>query len=275
MPLYDEQGRLVQWFGTNTDVEERRLAEEALRAAHAELAVVGRRSTMGELAASLAHELNQPLATVVANGSACLRWLRRDPPDLGEAMATLDRIIRDAHRASDVLAHTRAHLTTSATAKAPLDLAEVVHEVLLLTRAELSRHRIETRAAVAESLPRVLGARVELQQVILNLVVNAIDAMAGVSDRRRELVIRADPRDRDDPPGVLVAVEDAGIGLAALDRHRLFDAFYTTKSHGLGMGLSISRSIVQAHGGRLWATQNPGQGATFHFVLPAWDGASP
>lgn len=251
------------------DITERKLAEESLRTAQAELAHVARVATVGELAASLAHELNQPLAAVVTNGSACLRWLGRDQPNLDEATEAVRRIIRDATRASDVIAHTRAVLKKSDGERTPLNMTEVIREVLVLAGPEVRRHRILVQQLLGEDLPPVLGVRVQLQQVALNLIMNAIEAMADVSDRRRELGIRSQGQEVDDGPGVLVAVEDAGIGFAQENLDRLFEAFYTTKSHGLGMGLSISRSIIQAHGGRLWATPNAGHGATFQFVLPA------
>ena len=249
--------------------DERRKAEEALQAMRAELAHVTRVTTMGELAASLAHELNQPLAAVVTNGGACLRWLGRDPPNLDEAAEAVRRIMRDATRASDVIAHTRALLKKSGGEKIPLDIRELIREVLVLVHQEVRRHRVLLQEFLAEDLPPVLGARVQLQQVALNLIMNGVEAMADVADESRELVIRAQRHEFDDGPGVLVAVRDAGIGLAEENLHLLFEAFYTTKSHGLGMGLSISRSIIEAHGGRLWATPNAGHGATFQFVLPA------
>ncbi|HEX7125213.1 MAG TPA: ATP-binding protein [Thermodesulfobacteriota bacterium] len=251
------------------DILERKRAEDALRRTQAELEHVTRVATLGELAASLAHELNQPLAAAVTNGNACLRWLGRDRPDIGEAAAAVRRIIQDANRASEIVAHTRALLRKSSADRTALDVGEVVREVVELVRAELRRHRIRLEPRLAGDLPTVLGVRVQLQQVALNLIMNAVEAMADVPDARRTLVLRAESHESDGGPGVLAAVEDAGKGLMEETVERLFQAFYTTKPHGLGMGLSISRSIVEAHGGRLWATPNVGHGATFRFLLPA------
>jgi PAS domain S-box-containing protein len=269
VPVYDEQGKILQWFGTYTDIEDRRQAEEALRAAQAELAHVSRLTIMGELTASLAHELNQPLAAVVTNGGACLRWLDRGEPNLEEAMSAVRRMIRDADRAADVIAHVRAMLRSSGAEKVWLDVTGVIREVLVLAQPEIQRHRIVMREALAEDLPPVWGDRVQLQQVLLNLIVNGAEAMADVEGRDRALAIRSDHGKVDQGPGVLVSVQDAGVGVAPENLDRLFDAFYSTKSDGLGLGLSISRSIIQRHGGRLWATANEGPGTTLQFVLPA------
>jgi C4-dicarboxylate-specific signal transduction histidine kinase len=254
---------------------ERRRADEALRQSGDQsrlltekLAHMTRLTTMGELAASLAHELKQPLAAIVTNGGACLRWLAHDRPNLDETVTAVQRIIRDANRAADVIVRTRALFRKSSTEKVRLDLAEVIREVLMLAHPEVVRHRIVVHESLAKDLPLVLGDRTQLQQVLLNLIVNGIQAMSEVTDRSRDLTIRAQPHELDASPVVLVAVEDSGIGLAPEALNRLFEAFYTTKSQGLGLGLSISRSLVQAHGGRLWATRNPKQGATFEFVLP-------
>ena len=269
VPVYDEQGKILQWFGTYTDIEDRRQAEEALHAAQAELAHVSRLTIMGELTASLAHELNQPLAAVVTNGGACLRWLDRGEPNLEEAMSAVRRMIRDADRAADVIAHVRAMLRSSGVEKVWLDVTGVIREVLVLAQPEIQRHRIVMREALAEDLPPVWGDRVQLQQVLLNLIVNGMEAMAEVEEPDRALTIRSEHGKVDQGPGVLVSVQDAGVGVAPENLDRLFDAFYSTKSDGLGLGLSISRSIIQRHGGRLWATANEGPGTTLQFVLPA------
>jgi PAS domain S-box-containing protein len=269
VPVYDEQGKILQWFGTYTDIEDRRQAEEALRAAQAELAHVSRLTIMGELTASLAHELNQPLAAVVTNGGACLRWLDRGEPNLEEAMSAVRRMIRDADRAADVIAHVRAMLKSSGAEKVWLDVTGLIRDVLVLAQPEIQRHRIVMREALAEDLPPVWGDRVQLQQVLLNLIVNGVEAMADVEGRDRALAIRSEHGKVDQGPGVLVSVQDAGVGVAPENLDRLFDAFYSTKSDGLGLGLSISRSIIQRHGGRLWATANKVPGTTFQFVLPA------
>jgi PAS domain S-box-containing protein len=270
VPLYDERDQLVQWFGTNTDVEERRQVTEALAQAQAELAHVTRVATMGELTSSLAHELNQPLSAIVTSGSACLRWLARDQPDLRQAMKSVERVIRDANRAGEVIAHTRALLKKSGGDKSPLNLTQMIREVLPLVEQEMMRHQVVVHESLAESLPSVLGSPVELQQVVINLIMNGIEAMADVSGRPRELVITSERDELYDGPAVRVALGDAGIGVSPENLGRLFEAFYTTKSHGLGMGLPICRSIVQEHGGQLWATRNAGHGTTFQFVLPAW-----
>jgi PAS domain S-box-containing protein len=269
VPVYDERGKILQWFGTYTDIEDRRQAEEALRAAQAELAHVSRLTIMGELTASLAHELNQPLAAVVTNGSACLRWLDRGDPNLEEAMSGVRRMIRDANRAAEVIAHLRALLKKSGAEKVWLDVTGVIREVLVLAQPEIQRHGIVMREALAEDLPPVLGDRVQLQQVLLNLIVNGMEAMAEVEEPDRALAIRSEHGKVDQGPGVLVSVQDAGVGVAPENLDRLFDAFYSTKSDGLGLGLSISRSIIQRHGGRLWATVNEGPGTTLQFMLPA------
>jgi signal transduction histidine kinase len=248
------------------EILERKRAEEALREAQAELAHATRMMTMGELTASIAHEVNQPLAAVVTNGNACLRWLARDPPDLGEAGECLRRIIRDGNRAGDVIARIRALVKKSAPAKAPLDLSDTIEEVLAMIDPETRRHRVAVRTDLAAGLPLVRGDRLQVQQVLLNLVINGMDAVQAVTDRPRELRIRAQPHESG---AVLVAVQDTGIGLDPQRMARIFEPFYTTKSEGMGLGLSISRSIIEAHGGRLWATPNDGPGATFQFTLPA------
>ena len=246
-------------------------AQAERRQAEVELAHVTRVTTLGELASSMAHELNQPLAAVVTNGNACLRWLARDEPNLEEATKAVTRMIRDANRAADVIAHTRALLRRSSGEKARLDVGEVIRDALTFVEPEALRHRVAIRKMIAEDLPAVWGDRVQLQQVILNLVVNGIEAMTDVpeSDRGRELQIRAERHELDGYPGLVIAVEDSGVGVAPDRLDRLFEPFYTTKPAGLGMGLSISRSLVQAHGGKLSATRNAGHGTTFQLILPA------
>ena len=268
VPVCDEQGRLLHWIGTYTDVEDRKQAEDALRDAQAALGHVSRLTTMGELAATLAHELNQPLTAVVANGGACLRWLDRAQPDIAEAMGAVRRMIRDANRAADVVGHARALVKRSTGEKTGLDLDEVIREIITLTQGELLRHRVVLREVLDRNVPPVLGDRIQLQQVLLNLVMNAIEAMADIEECR-ELTIRSAPKEFDGGPGALVAVHDTGAGIAPENLDRLFDAFYTTKADGLGLGLSISRTIIEGHGGRLWATTNAGPGTTFQFALPA------
>jgi signal transduction histidine kinase len=248
------------------EILERKRAEEALREAQAELAHVTRIMTMGELTASIAHEVNQPLAAVTTNGNAGLRWLAPDPPNLEEARECLRRIIRDGHRASDVIVRLRTLVKKSAPAKAPLDLSDTIQEVLAMIDPEARRHRVSVRTDLAAGLPPMRGDRVQVQQVLLNLVMNGIDAMQAVTERPRELRIRAQPHAAGT---VLVAVQDAGIGLDPQSLAQLFEPFYTTKPDGMGLGLTISRTIIEAHGGRLWATPNDGPGATVQFTLPA------
>jgi PAS domain S-box-containing protein len=254
------------------DVTDRKRASEALREAQTELAHVTRVLTLGEITASIAHEVNQPLAGVTTNGNAGLRWLARDPPNLEEARECLQRIIRDGNRASEVIARVRALAKKSAPAKARLDLRDTIHEVLAVIDPEVRQHRVAVRTELAAGLPPVWGDRVQVQQVLLNLVMNGIEAMKAVTDRPRVLRIQAQPHEAGH---MLVAVQDTGIGLDPQSLARLFEPFYTTKPAGMGMGLSISRSIVEAHGGRLWATPNVGPGVTMQFTLPIGDaGAS-
>ena len=243
---------------------ERKQAEEALRDAQAELAHVTRVMTMGELTASIAHEINQPLAAVVTNANAGLRWLAGPIPNLSEAREALARITRDGKRASDVIGRIRALVKKSSTEKAGLDLNEAIQEVVVLVQSEIQKSEVTLQMELAIDLPQILGNRVQLQQVILNLVMNGIEAMSAVTDRSRDLLIRSCKYESDE---VLVAAQDSGIGIDSQNLEKIFDAFYTTKSQGMGMGLAISRSIVESHGGRLWAVPNIGPGATFQFTL--------
>lgn len=247
---------------------ERKQAEEALHQAQIELARVTRVTTLGELTASIAHEVNQPLAAIVADASACLQWLAADRPDLDSVREALAAMVKDGERAADVIGRIRALLSRSQVAPEPCDLAGIVHEVLPLVAPEMGRHGIVLQTALAPELPRVLGDRIQLQQVLLNLLMNAAEAMRETPPERRRVVVRSTVECRDDGAWAVLAVEDAGVGFREQDEARLFEAFYTTKPSGLGMGLSISRSIIERHGGRLWATPNPDHGATFHFALP-------
>jgi PAS domain S-box-containing protein len=264
VPLRDELGKIIKWYGTSADIEDQKRAEETLRKSQAELAHVTRVTTMGELAASIAHEVNQPLSAIVNNGSACLRWLASEEPNLDEARDAARRIIRDGNRAGEVITRIRALLRKTGAEKARLDINQTIREVVTLTRNEAAGKGVAIRMELATGLPPVLGDRVQLQQVILNLIMNGIEAMASVADRPRELLISSRQHESDKS---LVAVRDSGIGLGGQDLEKLFDAFYTTKSQGLGMGLAISRSIVEDHGGRLWVVPNEGPGATFQFTL--------
>ncbi|HME11139.1 MAG TPA: PAS domain S-box protein, partial [Bryobacteraceae bacterium] len=241
-PLRDAQGRVLRWYGTRTDIEDRKRAEEGLSKAQADLAHVTRIMTMGELAASIAHEVNQPISGIVINGNTCLRWLAGDPPNLEEAREAARRIVRDGKRAGDVIARIRALATKTVTAKARLDMNEVIREVVALARDEMRRNSVTPWMELADDLSPVSGDRVQLQQVVLNLVMNGVQAMSAVEERRRELVIRTQ---NDEAGQVRVTVHDSGIGLGLQNMEQIYDAFYTTKHGGMGMGLSISRSIVK------------------------------
>jgi C4-dicarboxylate-specific signal transduction histidine kinase len=261
-------GRPAAILETNNDITERRRAEDALHQVQAELTRVTRVTALGELAASIAHEINQPLAAVVANANACLNWLRTDQPALDRVREALDAVVDDGDRAAEVLTRIRAMLSGSAVPRDRAQLAPIIADVLPLVRPELRRHGVALQMSVAPDLPPVLGDRVQLQQILINLLVNAAEAMREVPPERRRAVLRATAEVIDDRPWAVITVEDAGIGLGELRADRLFDPFYTTKPGGLGMGLSISRSIAEGHGGRLWATANPDHGATFHLSLP-------
>jgi len=261
----DEQGRPFATLENNNDITERKRAEEALRKAQAELAHASRVMTMGEMTTSIAHEVNQPLSGIVTNASACLRWLAGDAPNLEEAREAARRIIRDGNRASEVIGRIRALAKKAGTEKERMDLNAAIQDVVALTQGEVRRNGVLLRTELAGDLPPVLGDRVQLQQVVLNLVLNGIEAMSTVGDRPRELVIQTQ---RGDVDQASVTVQDSGVGLDPKGGERIFDAFYSTKREGMGMGLSISRSIVEDHGGRLWALPREGPGATFQFTVP-------
>ena len=260
----DEHGAAAAILEINRDVTERKRAEEALRKAQTELAHVTRVMTLGELTASIAHEINQPLSGIVTNASACRRWLAGATPNLDEARDAVGRILRDGNRASDVITRIRALVRKTDEEKERLDMNHAIQEVAALAQGEVRRSRVALRMELAADVPPVLGDRVQLQQVILNLVMNGVEAMASVFDRPRELLIRSRQHESDK---VLVAVQDSGIGIDQQNLEKVFNAFYTTKSQGMGMGLAISRSIVENHGGRLWAMPNDGPGTTFQFTL--------
>ena len=263
----DESGDL-EFVGAVMDVTERRLAEEALRKTQAELAHVTRVMTMGELTASIAHEINQPLSGIVTNANACLRWLAGATPNLDEARDAVTRILRDGNRASDVITRIRALVRKADTEKARLNINDALEEIAALAQAEVGRNGVTLRMQLGADLPPVLGDRVQLQQVMLNLVMNGIEAMSAVTDRPRELLVRSRQHES---AKVLVAVQDSGIGIDRHNLEKIFNAFYTTKSQGMGMGLAISRSIIENHGGRLWAISNDGPGTTFQFTLLKYD----
>jgi C4-dicarboxylate-specific signal transduction histidine kinase len=247
------------------DVTERKLAEEALRETQAELAHVTRVATLGEMTASIAHEINQPLAAVVNNASACLRWLAGPAPNLEEARQSAALIITDGHRAGEIISRIRALVKKVPPQKNWLDINETIQEVIALARSEVQGNHVALQTQLSDELPLVLGDRIQLQQVILNLVMNGIEAMSQVTDQSRDLLIRSCEYESDK---VLVAVQDSGIGIDSQNLEKIFDTFYTTKSQGMGMGLAISRSIVENHGGQLWAVPNDGPGVTFEFALP-------
>jgi PAS domain S-box-containing protein len=267
-PFFDAKGNFLGYRGTGTDITaaiRADHAERALREAQAELAHVTRVTMLGELTASIAHEVNQPLAAVVANAEACLRWLDRTPPDLAAARRSAEWAIDDGNRASEVVRRVRALANKSSIAKVPLDINDVVRDVIALVQRELINHRISLRTELMPVPLNILGDRIQLQQVMINLVMNGIDAMQQLTDRARELVVRSG---QDEIHRVFVSVTDCGAGISTENANRLFNAFFTTKSGGLGMGLSICRSIVEAHGGSLSASSDEGAGATFQFVLP-------
>ena len=264
-PLRPESELVLAALAVTRDLTDRVRESEALQEAQAELAHVTRVMTLGELTASIAHEVNQPLAAIVADANASLNWLAASPPDLGSVREALVAIVKDGHRASEVIQRIRQLATKTSPQKARLDMNDVIRDVVPLIGTEMRSHEVSVRIDLAPALPPVLADRVQLQQVLINLVMNGIEAMASIDGRSRELVIRSQPGDDDH---VVVAVQDAGVGIDAQKTDQLFSAFYTTKPDGMGMGLSISRSIIAAHGGRLWATPNPDHGATFHFALP-------
>jgi PAS domain S-box-containing protein len=272
VPLRDERGSIVEWYAKSTDIEDLRRAEEELRRheahlrdAQMELAHANRVTTTGQLAASIAHEVSQPISAALTNANAARRWLGAAPPDLEEVGRALDRIIRDGGRASDIISRIRALVRKVPPRHDQLNINEAILEVIALTRGELRSSRTSLQTQLADGLPLIPGDRIQLQQVMLNLILNAVEAMSNSSATERELLVRTE---LDGPGSVLVAVQDSGPGLKPESLDRLFDAFYTTKADGLGMGLSICRSIVEAHGGRLWATPGLLQGATFQFILP-------
>jgi signal transduction histidine kinase/GAF domain-containing protein len=273
-PIINEAGKVTDYVGTVTDVTERKRSEEALAQAHEELAQLTRVMSMGELAASVAHEINQPLAAIVTNGQACLRWLTRETPNLEEARAAAERTVRDGIRAGAVIQRIRALSSRTASHTAWLEMNEVIQQALQLGHTELQRHDPVLRVQLAGNLPPVHGDRIQLQQVVLNLLRNGMEAMQGVDDRPRELLIRSHLADGDQVPEpdavhVVVDVSDSGVGLNPGTAERLFDAFFTTKSEGMGLGLAISRRILEAHGGRLWVTPNRDHGVTVSFSVPA------
>jgi signal transduction histidine kinase len=263
-PCFDTSGNLVEFIGSSTDTTERKRAEDSLRQAQADLSRVQRVTTMGELTASLAHEVNQPIAAAVTNANTCLRWLTRDRPDIEEARAAAARIVQDGTRAAEIIKRIRLLFKKGAAERELLDINDVVREIIVVLRGEAMRHNIWVETELDADLPQVLGDRVQLQQVLMNLMMNGIEAMNDV-DGKRELLIKSQKTENEK---VLLSVSDTGVGLPAQQTDQIFDAFFTTKAQGTGMGLSISRSIVESHGGQLWAAENGSRGASFRFTLP-------
>jgi len=262
--IRDRDGQL-EYIAAVQDVTARRMSEEALATARSELAKVARVTSLGVLTASIAHEVNQPLSGIVTNAGTCLRMLDANPPNLEGARETARRTIRDGNRASDVITRLRALFSKEEFTLELLDLNEIARDVIALSLSDLQRNRVALQSELAEDLPTITGDRIQLQQVMLNLLRNASDAMVGVHDRPRQLLIRTE---REDGDRVRVSVRDAGVGIDPQNINKLFNAFYTTKSDGMGIGLSVSRSIIERHHGRLWAEPNDGPGATFSFSIP-------
>jgi len=263
-PVLNASGDLVQFVGSSMDITQRKLAEEALRQSQADLAHVSRVTTMGELTASLAHEVNQPIAAAITDANTCLRWLTRDHPDLGEAREAASRMAKDAARAAEIISRVRLLFKKGTAQRELVDVNEVIQEMIVLLRSELTRHSISVEADLAADLPQATGDRVQLQQVFMNLMLNSIEAMKEMNGG--ELTITSQ---QEEDTHLLISVSDTGVGLPPKQADRIFDAFFTTKLHGTGMGLSISRSIIESHGGRLWARDNTPRGASFYLSLPA------
>jgi PAS domain S-box-containing protein len=266
-PFFDAEGKFLGYRGTAADVTAEVRAEQAelaLREAQLALAHANRVETLGQFAASIAHEVNQPIAAAIVGAETAQRWLARQPPDLERAGLTISRLVKDTRRAADIIGRIRALVKKAPEPKEELKINEAISEVIELARSEVFKNGVELTTTLAEALPMIQCDRVQLQQVMLNLIMNAVEAMSQMTDGRRELVISS----QNEANGVLVAVRDSGPGLPESALEQAFEAFYTTKSGGLGMGLSICRSIVEDHGGRLWATANVPKGAVFQFTVP-------
>jgi PAS domain S-box-containing protein len=263
VPLRDARGKILKWYGTSADIEDRKRAEEEREKLRADLAHVNRVSILGELAASVSHELKQPIAAAMTNANTCIRWLKRDQPDVGQALQATSRIIKDGSHATEIIDRLRSLYKKSPPQRELVDVDEIVCEMLVLLRGEANRYSISMRTELAPDLPKITADRVQLQQVFMNLMLNAIEAM---KDTAGELTIKTE-MGQGGP--VLISVSDTGVGLPNEKTEQIFNAFFTTKPQGSGMGLSISRSIVESHGGHLWATANSGRGTTFYFTVPA------
>ena len=263
--LRDSEGKVMKFVGATTDIDDQKRTEEALRQAQDDLARINRVTTLGELTASLAHEISQPISGAITNANTCLRKLERDEVDLEGVRAAVNRIARDAQRAADIIGRIRSQFERAALKRELVDVNEINRETVALLRDEAMRYNISVRTELADDLPQILADRVQLQQVAMNLIVNGIEAMKHVAGMR-EMVIKSQ---RTEAEQILVSVSDTGTGFAPELAERIFEPFFTTKPHGTGMGLRICRSIVESHGGRLWAVGTPGRGATFHLSLPA------
>jgi PAS domain S-box-containing protein len=263
--LRDSAGKVVKWFGINFDIEDRKRAEEELRDTQSKLAHMTRLMTIGQLTASIAHEVNQPLAGIITNANTCLRMLAAQPPNIEGARETARRTIRDGNRASEVIKRLRALFSKKDPSLESVDLNEATREVIALSLSKLQANRVILRTELADDLPNVSGDRVQLQQVILNLIQNGSDAMSSVEDRPRDMLVKTE---RDGHEALCLTVRDVGVGISEEDGGRLFDAFYTTKGDGMGVGLSVSRSIIERHRGRMWTAGNEGPGVSFSFSVP-------
>jgi PAS domain S-box-containing protein len=266
-PVFSPSGDLLEFVGTVMDISERKRAEEErerLRQVQADLAHLSRVTTMSELTASLAHEIRQPISAAITNAKTCLRWLARDHPEVTEGQEAAGRMVKDVTRAADIIGRISLLFKKGVLQQELVDVNELIREMIVLLRSEADRYSISIRIELAEDLPKVMAERVQLQQVFMNLMLNGIDAMKETTGGG-ELIIKSEPGDGQ----VLISVSDTGVGLSPEQADQIFNAFFTTKDNGTGMGLPISRSIIESHGGRLWATGVPGSGATFQFTLPA------
>jgi hypothetical protein len=264
VPLRDANGAIVNWYGAGHDIDDQKRAEEAYREAQLELAHANRVATMGQLTASITHEVNQPITAAVTYALAARRFLSAEPPNFHEANDALALIVKEGNRAGEVVGRIRALIKKVPARKDAVEINDAILEVVALTRREAASNSVSVRTQLADGLPRVQGDRVQLQQVLLNLIINAIEAMRDVGEKERELLISS----RNEPDGVSVEVRDSGPGFTLADIDRVFEAFYTTKPDGVGLGLSICRSIIEAHNGRLWASPNVPRGAIFGFIAP-------